>query len=71
VLDAIIERYVERSESKASIVRSGFDPDVVDQVVRLIRVNEYKRRQGAPGPKITTCAFGRDWRYPIANGFRE
>jgi len=71
VLDAIIERYVEKNESRQDIVRSGFEPDVVDQVVRLIRVNEYKRRQGAIGPKITTRAFGRDWRFPIANGFRD
>ncbi|HEU0230515.1 MAG TPA: NAD+ synthase [Burkholderiaceae bacterium] len=71
VLDAIVERYVEHNEPRDDIVRSGFDADVVDQILRLIRINEYKRRQGAPGPKITTRAFGRDWRFPIANGFRE
>lgn len=71
VLDAIVERYVEHNASRDDIVASGFAPDVVDQILRLIRINEYKRRQGAPGPKITTRAFGRDWRYPIANGFRE
>lgn len=71
VLDAIVERYVEHNQSRDDIVGSGFAPDVVDQILRLIRINEYKRRQGAPGPKITTRAFGRDWRYPIANGFRE
>ncbi|TAM87974.1 MAG: NAD+ synthase [Candidimonas sp.] len=71
VLDGIIERYVERNESRCSMVRAGFDAAVVDRVLRLIRVNEYKRRQGAPGPRITDRAFGRDWRLPIANGFSE
>ena len=52
-------------------MQAGFSEEVVRQVVRLIRINEYKRRQGAIGPKITSRAFGRDWRYPIANGFRD
>lgn len=71
VLDAIIDLYVEKNASVESIEAAGFAPDVVAQVVRLVRVNEYKRRQGAIGPKITARAFGRDWRYPITNGFRE
>lgn len=71
VLDAIIELYVEQNASIKAIEAAGFERDVVAQVVRLIRINEYKRRQGAIGPKITARAFGRDWRYPITNGFRE
>ncbi|TAL87967.1 MAG: NAD+ synthase [Candidimonas sp.] len=71
VLDAIIEAYVERNESVEQIQSAGFAPEVVAQVVRLIRLSEYKRRQGAIGPKITSRAFGRDWRYPVTNGFRE
>jgi len=71
VLDAIIERYMERNQSLAQIEQEGFEPAVVAQVARLIRINEYKRRQGAVGPKITSRAFGRDWRFPIANGYRD
>lgn len=71
VLDAIIEAYVERNESVAQIQAAGFAPEVIAQVVRLVRLSEYKRRQGAIGPKITSRAFGRDWRYPVTNGFRE
>ena len=71
VLDAIIERYMEDNERMADIEKAGFAAETVAQVVRLVRISEYKRRQGAIGPKITTRAFGRDWRYPITNGFRE
>jgi len=71
VLDAIIERYMERDESAAAIVAAGYPAEAVAQVVRLLRVNEYKRRQAPPGPRITARAFGRDWRYPVTNGFRE
>jgi len=71
VLDAIIERYMERDEPASAIVAAGYPADVVAQVVRLLRINEYKRRQAPPGPRITARAFGRDWRYPVTNGFRE
>jgi len=71
VLDAIVERYMERDEPAAAIVAAGYPPDAVAQVVRLLRINEYKRRQAPPGPRITSRAFGRDWRYPVTNGFRE
>jgi len=60
-----------KSQSPAEIVAEGFAPEAVEQVVRLIRINEYKRRQAPPGPRITPRAFGRDWRYPVTNGFRE
>ncbi|HUH86775.1 MAG TPA: NAD+ synthase [Pusillimonas sp.] len=71
VLDDIIERYVEQNQSMQEIVQAGHAQETVAQVLRLIRINEYKRRQGAVGPKITSRAFGRDWRMPIANGFRD
>ncbi len=69
ILDDIIERYIERDESVAEIIKAGFDPDVVQLVTRLIDKNEYKRRQAAPGVRITEHAFGKDRRYPITSGF--
>ncbi len=71
ILDGIIERYVERDWSVEAIVADGYDKDVVKRVIRLIDLNEYKRRQGAPGVKITPKAFGRDRRLPITNLYRE
>jgi len=71
VLDPIIERYVERDFSAAAIVADGFDPAVVTRVIKLIDGNEYKRRQGPPGIKITPKAFGRDRRLPITNHYSE
>ena len=71
VLDGIMCRYMEHNEPPESIVAAGYSPAAVEQVVRLIRINEYKRRQAPPGPRITPRAFGRDWRYPLTNGFRE
>jgi NAD+ synthase (glutamine-hydrolysing) len=71
ILDGIMERYMEHNASAADIVAAGFPEAAVEQVVRLIRINEYKRRQAPPGPRITPRAFGRDWRYPVTNGFRE
>ncbi|MDP4836278.1 MAG: NAD+ synthase [Burkholderiales bacterium] len=71
VIDAIIEHYVERNASPAQIVAAGYSVAAVDQVVRLIRISEYKRKQGPFGPRITERAFGRDWRYPLSNGFRD
>lgn len=70
VLDAIIERYMEQNQSIAQIVAAGFDSESVEKVTRLIKLNEYKRRQAPPGIKVTTRAFGRDWRYPITSQFR-
>lgn len=71
VIDGIIEHYVERNASTAQIVAAGYPLAAVEQVVRLIRINEYKRKQGPFGPRITERAFGRDWRYPLSNGFRD
>ncbi len=71
VIDGIIERYVEQNQSAAQIVAAGFERAAVEQILRLIRINEYKRNQSPPGPRITSRAYGRDWRYPLSNGFRE
>ena len=71
VLDAILERLVEREEPLATIIAAGFDSDVVTRVDRLLNLAEYKRRQAAPGVKVTHRNFGRDRRYPITNRFRD
>src|SRR5215472_7610592 len=71
VLDAILERLVEQEEPLAAIVAAGFDRDVVARVDRLLNIAEYKRRQAAPGVKVTSRNFGRDRRYPITNRFRD
>ncbi|WP_271009991.1 NAD+ synthase [Paucibacter sp. B51] len=70
VLDAILARYMEEDQSLAEIVAAGFDPADVERVTRLIKINEYKRRQAPIGIRITHRAFGRDWRYPITSKFR-
>ena len=71
VLDAILEKYVVECRSSAEIVASGFDEATVRRVVRLIDFNEYKRRQAAPGLKVTSKAFGVGRRIPIAQRYRE
>jgi NAD+ synthase len=71
VLDAILERLVEREEPIAKIVEDGFDQAVVSKVARMLDLAEYKRRQAAPGVKVTLKNFGRDRRYPIVNRFRD
>ncbi len=70
VLDAILERYMENDESIQSIVAAGFDTAVVERVTRLIKINEYKRRQAPVGIRVTHRSFGKDWRYPITSKFR-
>ena len=70
VLDGIVERYMEQNQSIAQIIADGFDVQSVEKVTRLIKLNEYKRRQAPPGVRVTTRAFGRDWRYPITSQFR-
>ncbi len=71
VLDAILERLVEREDPVAAIVTDGFDRDTVTRIERLLTIAEYKRRQAAPGVKVTMKNFGRDRRYPIINRFRD
>jgi len=71
ILDAILQRLVEREEPLASIIAAGFDHELVTRVDRLLNIAEYKRRQAAPGVKVTSRNFGRDRRYPITNRFRD
>ena len=70
VLDAILERYMEDDQSADEIVAAGYERADVDKVTRLLRINEYKRRQAAVGPRVTHRSFGKDWRYPITSKFR-
>ncbi len=70
-LDPVLAGYVERDRTAAELVAEGFDPSVVDQVVRLVDGAEYKRRQNPPGVRITTKAFGKDRRMPITNRYRS
>jgi len=71
ILDPILERYIELDQSPSDIIESGFDADVVKQIVSLVDQNEYKRRQAAPGVRISNRAFGRDRRYPITSAYKE
>ncbi len=71
MLDQILERLVEREESVATIAAAGFPRDTVARVERMLNLAEYKRRQAAPGVKVTLRNFGRDRRYPITNRFRD
>ena len=70
VLDAILQRFIEGEQSQAEIAAAGFDPDTVRRVAGLVLRNEFKRRQAAPGPRVTTRAFGRERRYPITSGWK-
>ncbi len=70
ILDGILARYIEGAQSQAEIAATGFDADIVHRVVRMVLANEFKRRQSAPGPRVSTCAFGRERRYPISSGWR-
>ncbi|WP_328870882.1 NAD+ synthase [Streptomyces sp. NBC_00287] len=71
VLDAILERYVDRDEGADVIVAAGFDPALVTKTLRMVDTAEYKRRQYPPGTKISAKGFGKDRRLPITNGWRE
>ncbi len=70
VLDAILQRYMEDDQGVEDIIAAGFDRQVVERVARLIRINEYKRRQAPVGIRVTHRSFGKDWRYPITGQFK-
>ncbi|RZG82111.1 NAD+ synthase [Acinetobacter sp. WCHAc060033] len=70
VLDAILYAYIEEDQSQDDIIAKGFEKDVVEKIIRLVDRNEYKRRQGAIGPRISSRAFSRERRYPIVNGWK-
>ena len=71
VLDRIIEGYMMNDQPPAVLIEAGLPAEAVAQVIRLLRLSEYKRQQGPIGPRVTARAFGRDWRQPITSGFRE
>ncbi len=68
-LDAILEAFIEKDYSVDQITELGFDREVVVRVLQLVKRNEYKRRQAPPGVRVSSRAFGRDWRYPITSGY--
>ncbi len=70
ILDPILEAYIEHDQSPAKIIAQGFDRAIVERIVTLVDRNEYKRRQAAPGVRVTKRAFGRDRRYPITSGYK-
>lgn len=70
LLDSVLKAYIEEEKDHQAIIDMGFDPQLVKKVINMVDFSEYKRRQGAPGIKITPRAFGKDRRYPITNGFR-
>ncbi|HHZ8591086.1 TPA: NAD+ synthase [Proteus mirabilis] len=69
ILDALLEGYVEQDKSVSDLVAAGFDEAIVRKVVKLVDINEYKRRQAPVGPRITSRNFGKNRRYPITSGF--
>ncbi len=71
VLDPILEAFIEEDLSVDQIVARGFDRTTVGRILDMVRRNEYKRRQAPPGVRVSGRAFGRDWRYPITNGYRS
>lgn len=70
ILDGILAAYIEEDYSPAEIVALGYDQETVHRIIRLVDLNEYKRRQAPPGPKVTSKAFGKDRRLPITNRFK-
>ena len=70
LLDGILTAYQQHQQTAEEIINNGYDPHDVARVLALLKQSEYKRHQSAPGTKITPCAFGRDWRYPLTSGFQ-
>lgn len=70
ILDGIIDLYIEKNETQKMIINKGYSSKIVKNIINLIHRNEFKRRQTAPGPKITSKAFSRDRRFPITNNFK-
>ena len=71
LLDDVLDDYVEQDRGSAELVADGFAPELVERVLRMVDIAEYKRRQYPPGPKISVKGFGRDRRLPITNRWRE
>jgi NAD+ synthase (glutamine-hydrolysing) len=71
VLDPLLDDYVERDLGRDELLAKGYAAELVERVIRLVDIAEYKRRQYPPGPKVTSKGFGRDRRLPITNAWRE
>jgi NAD+ synthase (glutamine-hydrolysing) len=71
VLDRVLDDYVERDLGRDELLAKGYDAELVERVIQLVDIAEYKRRQYPPGPKVTSKGFGRDRRLPITNAWRE
>ena len=71
ILDRILFNYIDLSMSKKDIIALGFNAEVVDQVVKLVRISQFKRYQSVMGPKISDMSFDLDWRYPITNRYNN
>jgi len=69
ILDHILTHHIEERLSADEIIKKGYEPDIVKQVVKMVRMSEYKRRQSCPGVKVSSMLFGRDRRYPLTNKF--
>ena len=69
MLDPILEAFIEEDLSVDEIARAGFDRATVVRVLEMVKRTEYKRRQAPPGVRVSSRAFGRDWRYPITSGY--
>jgi len=69
VLDALLDQYLEHGRSAAQLIDSGFEPDTVQRVLRLVRISEWKRAQGAPGPRLSRSAFGSVLNLPVTSGY--
>jgi NAD+ synthase (glutamine-hydrolysing) len=69
VLDAVLEAFIEQDQSVDEITARGFDRPTVVRILEMVKRAEYKRRQAPPGVRISSRAFGRDWRYPITSGY--
>ncbi|MDX1916429.1 MAG: hypothetical protein SFT68_00385, partial [Rickettsiaceae bacterium] len=71
ILDAILTHYIENGKSSSEIKKMGFNTEIVDYIINLIRISEFKRYQATMGPKISDMSFDLDWRYPIMNFYKE
>ncbi|WP_434776963.1 NAD+ synthase [Neisseria sp. Ec49-e6-T10] len=71
ILDAMLQAIMQENADKEQLIKQGFKAEETDKVLKLIQNSEYKRRQGAIGPKVSPRAFGKDWRMPICNGFKQ
>jgi NAD+ synthase (glutamine-hydrolysing) len=71
ILDGIMQLYMEEGQGIAELLAAGYRKEDIERITRLIKINEYKRRQSPVGVRVTHRAFGRDWRYPITSKFRE